>query len=124
MQELLGVVPLVQRLGGVEPFVALQTNEVGPEHARHDLGDFRLAHPRVSLDEERLLEGHGQVDGGGNGGVRDVVGRLHHLVDLFDLGSHGPLSLPRILGCAQALVVLGRVDVPGHGGADVDDGQP
>src|SRR6266487_3584175 len=53
VQELLGVVPLVKGLGGVQPFVALQAYEVGLEHGGHHLGDLGLAHARVPLDEER-----------------------------------------------------------------------
>src|SRR5437899_12856078 len=37
-------------------FVALQTDEVGVEDARHDLRDLRLADTGVALDQQRLAQ--------------------------------------------------------------------
>ena len=122
VQELLRVVPLVQRLGGVETLVTLEPDQVGLQHLGHHLGDLGLAHARMPLDEERFLERHGEMHGHGNGGVRDVLRRLHHFLDLLDLGSHGSLSLPWIAGALEPLVVLRRVDVGRHGRRDVHDG--
>ena len=82
VQELLLVVPLVERGGGVEPFVALQADQVGLEHARHDLGDLGLAHAGVAFDQQRLLRLHGQVHRGRHRRIGDVLGRFHQLLDL------------------------------------------
>src|SRR3989454_3647002 len=54
-------------------------------------GDFRLADAGVALDQQRLPERQGEMNGGGDGGVGDVLGRLHHFLDLLDLGAHGRL---------------------------------
>ena len=77
VQQLLRVVPLVERRGGVEPLVALQADQVGVEHPRQHLGDLGLADARVALDQERLLERHRQVHRGRDGGIGDVLGLLH-----------------------------------------------
>ena len=81
VQELLLVVPLVERGRGVEPFVALQADQVGLEHAGHDLGDLGLAHAGVAFDQQRLLEVEGQVHRGRHRRIGDVLGRFHQLLD-------------------------------------------
>ena len=60
-QQLLAVVPLVQRLGLVEPLVALQAHEAAVEHLRQRLGELGLADARGALDEDRLAELRGEV---------------------------------------------------------------
>jgi hypothetical protein len=62
VEELLRVLPLVERLGLVEPLVALEPDQLAARRGRHDLGELRLAHPRGSLDQDGLLELVGQVD--------------------------------------------------------------
>src|SRR3954469_9501086 len=59
-QELLAVVPLVQRLGLVEPLVALQAREPAAEVRRQRAGELGLAHAGRTLDEDRLAELGGQ----------------------------------------------------------------
>ena len=55
-QQLLAVVPLVQRLGLVEPLVALQAHELAAEIAGQRLGELGLADAGRPLDEHRLAE--------------------------------------------------------------------
>ena len=55
-QQLLAVVPLVQRLGLVEALVALQAHELAVEVARDRLGQLGLADAGRPLDEDRLAE--------------------------------------------------------------------
>ena len=43
VEQLLGVLPLVERLGLVEPLVALQANQLGAEAGRQRLGELGLA---------------------------------------------------------------------------------
>ena len=59
-QQLLAVVPLVQRLGLVEPLVALQAHELAVEVPRQRLGQLGLADARGPLDQHRLAEPGGQ----------------------------------------------------------------
>ena len=59
-QQLLAVVPLVQRLGLVQPLIALQANELAPQIAGQRLGQLGLADARRALDEHRLAELGGQ----------------------------------------------------------------
>src|SRR3954454_19221268 len=60
-QQLLAVVPLVQRLGLVEPLVALQAHERAVEVAAQRLGELGLADARRALDEHRLAEARGEI---------------------------------------------------------------
>ena len=80
-QELLLVVPLVERLGLVEALVALQADEPGPGHLGHGLGQLGLARAGRTLDEHRLAEPVGQEDHAGNAVVGEVVDVLQALAD-------------------------------------------
>ena len=53
-QELLLVVPLVERLGLVEALVALQADQAGAGHLGHRLGQLGLAGAGRALDQDRL----------------------------------------------------------------------
>ncbi len=55
-QQLLAVVPLVQRLGLVEPLVALQAHERPPQVAGERLGELGLADTGGTFDQDRLAE--------------------------------------------------------------------
>ena len=50
-EQLAGVVPLVQRLGGVDALVALQADQRGVEHERQCLGGLGLAGTRLALEQ-------------------------------------------------------------------------
>ena len=80
-QELLLVVPLVERLGLVEALVALQADEPGARHLGHRLGQLGLARAGRTLDEDRLLEAVGEVDDTGDAFVREVVDLLQTVAD-------------------------------------------
>ena len=62
-EELAGVVPLVQGLARVDPLVALQPDQTAIEGSRQSLGYLRLAHPGLALEQQRLVQGEGQMDG-------------------------------------------------------------
>ena len=62
VQQLLGVVPLVQGLGGVEPLVALQADQLAPEHVGQHLGHLGLAHARLALERQRAAQHEREVD--------------------------------------------------------------
>ena len=88
VEELLLVVPLVQGHRRVQALVALEPDQIGSEHAGHDLGHLGLADARVPLDQERLPEGHRKVHSGRDGRVGDVVRGFHQLLDFPDLWAH------------------------------------
>ena len=53
-EELFFVVPLVERLGLVQPLVALQPDQPGTEDAGRSLGELCLARSGGTLDKDRL----------------------------------------------------------------------
>ena len=59
-QQLLAVVPLVQRLGLVEALVALQADQLAAGRARDRLRQLGLADARGALDQHRLAETAGE----------------------------------------------------------------
>ena len=60
-QQLLAVVPLVQRLRLVEALVALQADQLAAGGPRERLRELGLADPGGALDEDRLAEPLGEV---------------------------------------------------------------
>ena len=83
-QQLLLVVPLVQRLGLVEPLVALQPDEPRAGDLGHRLGQLGLADPGRALDQHRLLEPVGEVHDARDAGVGEVVRAPQALDDVVD----------------------------------------
>src|SRR5437899_8439090 len=96
-------------------FVALQTDEVGVEDARHDLRDLRLADTGVALDQQRLAQARREMHGGGHRRVGNVLGRLHRLLDLANFLAHERLLY------MKAREVLRRVHVGGHRDVELHD---
>src|SRR4051795_12671730 len=83
-QQLLAVVPLVQRLGLVEALVALQPHERAAHVAGQRLGQLGLAHAGRPLDEHRLAQAGGEVGHQGRRFARQVADRAEaggHLLD-------------------------------------------
>src|SRR5581483_538389 len=88
-QELLLVVPLVERLGLVEALVALQPDEAAAGQLGDRLGQLGLAGAGRALDEHRLLQPVGQVDDPGDALVGQVPHRrqaLAHCGNRFEAG--------------------------------------
>ena len=73
-QQLLLVVPLVERARLVEPLVALQPDQLGAGRPRHRLGQLGLADAGRALDQQRLLQRSGEVRRGGGRRVGEVAG--------------------------------------------------
>ena len=84
-KQLLLVVPLVERLGLVEPFVTLETNQAGAGDLGHALRQLRLARARRPLHEDRLLEAISQEDDAGSTLVRKIVDPLQLVSDRRDI---------------------------------------
>ena len=73
-EQLLLVVPLVERPRLVETLVALQPDQVGARRARHRLGQLGLADPGRPLDQQRLLQRAREVGRRRGGAVSEVAG--------------------------------------------------
>ena len=105
-QQLLGVVPLVERAGLVDALVALQAHQAAARRLGHRARQLRLAHARGALDEQRLAQAVGEEDGGrdGRGGDvadvgepgGDVVDGVEQRLLVDRLGAHAPASCPVI----------------------------
>src|SRR5918997_2322336 len=73
VQELPGVVPLVDRLVHVDALVALEPDKGRVQHARQHLRHLRLADPGLALQKERAAQLEGEKDGGGKPLAGQVV---------------------------------------------------
>jgi len=89
MEQLAGVVPLVERLGRVDALVALEPNEFGTGGCADDLGHLRLAHTSLALEQQRPLEMGREEDRGGEPAVRQIIVTTElgeHRIDRLELG--------------------------------------
>ena len=74
MQELAHVVPVVERAAGVDALVALQADAVAAEEARQHVADLGLADAGHPLEQQRLAELEGEVEGGDEALVGEIAG--------------------------------------------------
>ncbi len=95
-QQLLLVVPLVERTALVEALVALEADQAGAGHLGDRLRELRLARAGRTLDEDRLAQPVGEERDAGDAVVGQVVDALEALADLLhaletvhDLCCHG-----------------------------------
>src|SRR5262249_11047726 len=73
VHHLAGVVPLVDGVAHVQPFVALEANELAAEDPREHLRDLGLPHAGLALEEERARELQGQEGGRGEPAFGKIV---------------------------------------------------
>src|SRR5207247_9046073 len=83
IEELFGVLPLVERLARVEPLVALETNEPAARDLRQRLRELGLADARRPLDEHGTPHARRQVDDGGDPAARDIARIPETLLDVL-----------------------------------------
>jgi hypothetical protein len=101
VQELARVVPLVNRVGDVEPLVALEADQPRGQCARERLRRLGLADSRLALEQQRLLEPQREIERGREPAVREVVG-------LAERGLEGLDRLERHADDCSALTMAGR----------------
>jgi len=92
-QNLLGVIPLVQGMTGIEAVVALQPDQFGLKDFRDDLRHFRLADAGLTLQKQGFSEGLGQINGGGQRSLADIFCLFHGVLDfVYRFQHHFPSS--------------------------------
>jgi hypothetical protein len=85
-QQLAWVVPLVERLGGVDALVALEAHERRVEHRGQRLGGLRLADARLALEQQRLRQPHAEEHRRRQALVNEVVDGGQALGQRLDVG--------------------------------------
>ncbi len=80
-QHLPGIVPLVERGGGVDPLVALQADETARQHRGDRLSGFRLADSRRAFEEEGLAQRQREIGGGRESLVCEIIGGAQRLFE-------------------------------------------
>jgi hypothetical protein len=73
LEQLTWIIPLVERMADVEPFIALKSDQIGGECRRRSRGERRFADARLSLEKERPLEAKRQEESGSKAAISDVV---------------------------------------------------
>ena len=95
VQELARVVPLVDRVGDVEPLVALEPDQPRAERRGERLRGLRLADARLALEQHRLLQPAREEERRREPTVGQVVGLAETDLELLDrLERHGWESTP------------------------------
>ena len=83
-EHLPGVVPLVERLVGVDALVALQPDQPPAEHRGEDLGDLGLADADLALEQDRAAQRQRDEQRGGQPAVGEVAAAAQQLGQLGD----------------------------------------
>lgn len=97
LQELLAVVPLVEGLGFVKSFVALEPDQFAAGRAREGLCQFGLADTSRAFDQHRLAKPLGKECDQGGRVVCQVCGVAKGIRDRFRTLGRG------VRGCCHAL---------------------
>ncbi len=84
LEQLPRIVPFVERVRHVQPFVALEANQLGLQRRGQRLGDFGLADAGLPFEKERPSQLQREVDRQRERPLDDIVLFAEHLLDLFD----------------------------------------
>src|SRR5258706_1533239 len=93
------VVPLVGGLRDVQPFVALQAQQLAVQSVRDDLGDLGLADAGLAFQEERPLHGEREEKRSREAAIGDIVAGAQELLRLIDGSWSGAGHERRNLTC-------------------------
>ena len=86
VQKLLGVFPLIERLGLVQPLVALQADHLQSAPRRDRLRKLGLADAGWALDQDRLFDLLGEIDRGRDLPARNIALRGEAAFHCLDRG--------------------------------------
>ncbi|NCL74288.1 hypothetical protein AIIKEEIJ_01731 [Rhodococcus sp. YH1] len=111
VQQLLGVVPLVQRAAVVEALVALQPHQPAPAGGGERLGQLGLADAGRALEQQGPLERGGEVDDDRELVVGDVVVAAQRVGEFRSAGEAGH-RCSCVVGTRGRWVCPGRVAPP------------
>ena len=84
-QQLTLIVPVVERLTGRQPLVALQTHQRCIQHRRKGFRRRGLTDARLAFQQQRPAEGDRQIERGRGADVEQIVLRVEapdHIVDI------------------------------------------
>ena len=84
MHHLARVVPLVHGVVDVEPFVALEADQLRVQQIGEDLGYFRLPHASFAFQEDGPAEPEGEEQRGGQATAGEVALPAERLVQVVD----------------------------------------
>src|SRR5262245_9617164 len=84
LEQLPRVVPFVHGLADVETLIALQTDQRSIDRRGEDLRHFRLADACFPLEKQRPLQPECEIDGDGQGPLRDVLLPAKRLLQRVD----------------------------------------
>ena len=91
VEQLLAVLPFIERLGLIEALVALQAHKGQAEQRRRGFRELRLAHAGWALDKHRFAQARREKDGGGDRIAADVAEAGEAVADVLDRGEFVPL---------------------------------
>ena len=96
-EQLAGIVPLVERLGGGDALVALQAHERGVDRRGQRLRRLRLPDAGLALQQHRLAQSDGAEQGGRQAEVGEVVDAVEGGAQLGNaVDEVGPPSRARV----------------------------
>src|SRR6185369_8623668 len=81
IEQLLAVLPVIERLPLIDPFVALQSHQRKIQGGGESLGQAGLANSGRTLDQDRLLHPDGQKNRGGDGVAGDVAACIEKILN-------------------------------------------
>ena len=90
LEQLAGVVPLVDRVVDVQPFVALEADQLGAQRRRQRPGDRGLADAGFALEEQRPAQREREIHRHRQRAVGDVALGVEQLLDVVDRFGQAP----------------------------------
>ncbi len=79
-QHLARIVPFVERGGGVDALIALQSNQPAAQHRGDRLGGFGLADAGRAFEQQRLAERERKIGCRRDAVVGEVIGRAQRVL--------------------------------------------
>src|SRR5581483_4639373 len=106
IEQLASIVPLIERLVGVNALVALEADQLAPEHRGKDFCKFRFADSNLSLEEDGSLKGHRHKHRRRQSAVREVIAPAQRFGKFLD----GPRVVHRAISLTALAAAERRSD--------------